>query len=287
MKKSLTLCLILIGLLAGTSLSPITQYNPVLGSTNQILVPVDLVTNWNFTETEPGGWEGNDHNASKPTVWHFTGDTNGPKEQYRVINDTENDGDADTLFVQPARTNQAHTIMLWQDFTPLDISYVTVHFRSRATGPSALILLYGLNASISSDTPLPNGTLPCLTYLHPYNNETPGYWPPYTNVTLSLSNLTNTYHHYRIHWQITELPGKPDAQLYITYCRIIEAQFPLPPTWGAPGIHALLVVVTGIVISIIMVLFYLKHQGKLQFPKITRLNIKQQGHPLKQKNFPR
>ncbi len=234
---------------------------------------VDLVPNWSFADTELGGWEGNDHNATKPTFWYFTGDATGPKEQYRVINDTENDGDADTLFLQPAQTNQGHTIMFWQDFIPIDINHVTIHSQSRATGPSAILLLYGLNASIAPDTPFPNGTLPCLMYCQPYNNETPGYWPSYTNTTISLSNLTNTYHHYRIHWQIIEAAGKPDAQLYITYCRITELQPlipPLPPVWVIPGIYALIILVAGIAISIIMTLFYLKQKGKLHFPKITQ-----------------
>jgi hypothetical protein len=231
-----------------------------------------LVSNWNFTETDLGGWDGNDHNVSKPSFWHFTGDSSGPKEQYCIINDTENNGDADTLFLQPTRTNQDHTIMVWQDFTPLAIDHVTIQFHSRATGPAALILLYGLNASITPDAPLPNGTLPCLTSLHPHHNETPGYWPTYTTTTISLSNLTTTYHHYRIHWQILEAPGKPDAQLYITYCRITEPQSPLPPLppiWTGPVIP-LIGFVAGIIISIIMVLFYLHHQGKLHFPKIPK-----------------
>ncbi len=272
MKKSHTICLFLLGLLVAFSQTPIVLNQRVSGSTEQFLVPIDLVPNWDFADTEPGGWDGNDHNVSKPTFWHFSGDTNGPKEQYQVINDTENDGDADTLFIQPTRTNQEHTIMFWQDFTPLDINSVTIQYRSCATGPSAVILLYGLNDSVTSDTPLPNGTLPCLTYLNPVFNETPGYWCNYTTVTVSLSNLSNSYHHYRIHWQIIEAPGKPDAQLYIAYCRVTGNQIPLPPLppflWSLPTIHVLIIVIATIVIFVIMALFYLKQEGKLHFPKI-------------------
>ncbi len=273
MKQPPILCLLLISFLASFSLIPIIQYSPGLGSTLPLQMPIDLVSNWNFSETEPGGWEGNDHNASKPTCWYFTGDANGPKEQYCVINDTANDGDEDTLFLQPTHTNQDHTIMFWQDFTPVDINQVTIHCQSRATGPSAVILLYGLNASVTSDTPLPNGTFPCLTYLNPHNNETPGYWPTYTNTTISLSNLTNTYHHYRIHWQLIEARGKPDAQLYITYCRITESQSPLPPTLPnlglSPIVFAFIVFIGTIIILGVMALLYLKQEGKLHFPKIT------------------
>ncbi|MDO8056527.1 MAG: hypothetical protein Q6361_06665, partial [Candidatus Hermodarchaeota archaeon] len=162
-----------------------------------------------------------------------------------------------------------HTIMFWQDFTTLDINHITIQYRSRATGPTALLLLYGLNASTSSDTPLPNGTLPCLTTLHPSLNETPGYWSNYTTVSISLSNLTNTFHHYRIHWQLIEAPGKPDAQLYITYCRVTGPTLPLPPIW-TPLVIPIIGLVAGITVSIIAFLFYIKQQGKLHLPKITR-----------------
>ncbi len=270
MRKTLLICLLLVSLITGFSLTPITVNYSVFGAVKQI--PVDLVPNWDFTETEPGGWEGNDHNVTKPTFWHFTGDTDGPKEQYRLINDTENDGDADTLFLQPTRTNQDHTIMFWQDFTPLDINHVTIQFRSCATGPSALILLYGLNASITSDTPLPNGTIPYLHTLHPHLNETPGYWTNYTTVTQTLSNVNSSYHHYRVHWQLIENPGKPDAQLYINYCRVTEPQLPLPPLLPPPGalpfIYALIVIVVTVILLTLMVLSYLKQEGKLNFPKI-------------------
>lgn len=269
MKKVYAAGLLLLGLLIAFAHAPITRGLQISSSTKQLPVSVDLVSNWDFTDTESGGWEGNDHNAIKPAFWHFSGDTNGPKEQYRLINDTENDGDAHTLFLQPTRANQEHTIMFWQDFTPLDINQVTIQYRSCATGPTALILLYGLNASITSDTPIPNGTIPYLTTLHPSLNETPGYWSNYTTVTISLSNLTNTYHHYRIHWQLIEAPGKPDAQLYITYCRVTEPQLLLPPIW-TPLIIPIIGVVAGIIVSIIMLLFYLKQEGKLRFPRITR-----------------
>ncbi|MFW9831108.1 MAG: hypothetical protein ACFFD8_04985 [Candidatus Thorarchaeota archaeon] len=273
MKKSLALGLLLVGLITSFSLTSFIETHPVVGSAKQFPIPVDLVPNWNFTDTEFGGWDGNDHNASKPTIWHFTGDSTGPKEQYCVINDTDNEGDADTLFLQPTHTNQAHTIMFWQDFTPVDINQVTIHYCSRATGPSSVFLLYGLNASIIPDTPLPNGTYPCLRLLHPHNNSTPGYWPTYTSVSVSLSNLTTPYHHYRIHWQITEVPGKPDAQLFITYCRVTEPQLlpPILPFLGAiPVIHAIIIVITVIVILVIMALLYLKQEGKLHFPNINR-----------------
>lgn len=264
MKKTYPICLPLLGLLLTFSLISILQPPQVTGFAHQPFGSVDLVANWDFTEAEPGGWEGNDHNATKPTFWHFSGDTNGPKEHYRLINDTENDGDANTLFLQPTRTNQEHTIMFWQDFTTLDISQVTIQYRSCAPGPTALILLYGLNASITADTPLPNGTLTPLTTLHPHLNETPGYWPTYNTRTISLSNLTNSYHHYRIHWQLIETPGKPDAQLYIASCRVTGLQLPLPPTW-IPPVFPLIAFVTGIIISIIMLLFYLKQHGKFHF----------------------
>ncbi|MFX1581741.1 MAG: hypothetical protein ACFFCJ_05920 [Promethearchaeota archaeon] len=272
MKQSHTVNLLLFGVLLVFSLTLIFPSPRVIGSSLQLPVPVDLVSNWDFTESEPGGWDGNDHNVSKPMFWHFSGDSNGPKEQYRLINDTENGGDADTLFLQPTRTNQEHTIMFWQDFTPLDINHVTIQYRSCATGPSAVILLYGLNESIAPDTPLPNGTLPYLTTLHPCLNETPGYWTNYTTVTCSLTNFNTTYHHYRIHWQIIEAPGKPDAQLYINYCRVTEPQLPLPPFPPLPGvlpmIYTVLVIVVIAVLMTVMVLSYLKHEGKLNFPSI-------------------
>jgi hypothetical protein len=263
-KKSYAVYLLLLGLLIAFAHSPLTQSHQISAAAKQLPVSVDLVLNWDFTDTEPGGWEGNDHNVTKPTFWHFTGDTTGPKEHFRLINDTENDGDAHTLFIQPTRTNQEHTIMFWQDFITLDISQVTIQYRSCATGPTALILLYGLNASVATDTPIPNGTLPPLTILHPNLNETPGYWPTYTTRTISLSNLTNSYHHYRIHWQLIETPGKPDAQLYITSCRVTGLQLPLPPIW-IPPVFPLIAFVTGIILSIIMLLFYLKKHGKFQF----------------------
>ena len=270
MKKAAAVSVFLLGLLCVLSLPPITRCLSPFSSTKQLPVPFDLVSNWDFIEAEPGGWEGNDHNASKPTFWNFAGDTTGPKEEYRIINDTENDGDAHTLFLQPTHTNQEHTIMFWQDFTTFDINSVTIQYRSCATGPTALILLYGLNASITPDTPLPNGTLPCLTTLHPSLNDTPGYWSNYTTVTTTLSNLPNTYHHYRIHWQLIETPGKPDAQLYITYCRVTGLTLPLlPPTWTS-FIIPIMGLVAGLIISLIMLLFYLKQKGKLQLPKITR-----------------
>jgi hypothetical protein len=264
MNNSKTLGLLFVGFLFVFSSIPIMQPSSVSASLRQLPVPVDLVANWNFAVTESGGWEGNDHNATKPAFWYFAGDTNGPKEHYRLINDTENDGDADTLFLQPTRTNQEHTVMLWQDFTTLDISQVTIQYRSCAAGPTALIVLYGLNASTAADTPLPNGTLTPLTMLHPHLNETPGYWPTYTTRTISLSNITNSYHHYRIHWQLIETPGKPDAQLYIASCRVTGFQLPLPPMW-IPPVFPLIAFVTGIIISIIMLLFYLKEHGKFQF----------------------
>jgi hypothetical protein len=269
MKKAYVVGLLLLGLLIAFSHTPITRGLQIASSTKQLPFSVDLVSNWDFTETEPGGWDGNDHNVSKPTFWHFSGDSTGPKEQYRLINDTENGGDAHTLFLQPTRANQEHTIMFWQDFTPLDINYVTIQYQSCATGPTALFLLYGLNASITSDTPLPNGTIPCLTTLHPSLNETPGYWSNYTTVTISLSNLANTYHHYRIHWQLIEAAGKPDAQLYITYCRVTGPSLPLLPIWP-PFVIPIIGLVGGIIVSIIMLLFYLKQKGKLQLPKLTR-----------------
>jgi hypothetical protein len=274
MRKSLTICLLLVGLFIALYQTPAIQYHLASGSAKQLPVPIDLVPNWDFTETEFGGWAGNDHNATKPAFWHFTGDTDGAKEQYHLINDTANNGDDHTLFLQPTRTNQGHTIMFWQDFTPLDINHVTIQYRSCATGPSAVILLYGLNASTTSDTPLPNGTLPYLASLHPQINETPSYWTNYTAVTISLSNINTTYHHYRIHWQVIEAPGKPDAQLYIAYCRVTEPQIPLPsfpPLFGAfPVIYALIVFVVTILLFVLMGLSYLKQEGKLHFPKILR-----------------
>ncbi|MFX1319908.1 MAG: hypothetical protein ACFE9D_09825 [Promethearchaeota archaeon] len=269
MKKSLTTCLLLISLLTIFSLTPITNQVPLSRASKQLPVPVDLVANWDFTITEPGGWEGNDHNATKPAFWHFTGDTTGPKEQYHLINDTENGGDADTLFLQPTRANQEHTIMFWQDFIPLDINQVTIQFRSCATGPSALILLYGLNASITSDTPLPNGTHSYLLTLHPHINETPGYWTNYTTITHDLININATYHHYRIHWQLIEAPGKPDAQLYINYCRVTGPQIPLfpPPLELFSVISTIIFVGITIVLFVLMIFSYLKQEGKLHFPK--------------------
>ncbi len=271
MKKSYTVCFLLLGLLIAFSPTPINRSHQIAASTKQFPISVDLVSNWDFITTELGGWEGNDHNATKPAFWQFSGDTDGPKEQYRIINDTENEGDAHTLFLQPSRTNQEHTIMFWQDFTPLDINHVTIQYRSCATGPTALILLYGLNASITPDTSIPNGTLPSLTTLHPSVNETPGYWSNYTTVTISLSNITNSYHHYRIHFQLIETPGKPDAQLYIAYCRITEPQSPplLPPIWISYVIP-LIGLVTGLLVSLGMFLFYLKQKGKLRLPPLRR-----------------
>ncbi len=264
MNKPQIVCLLLVSLLTAFSHIPVSHILQVSVSANQPPGSIDLVSNWDFAETEFGGWEGNDHNVTKPTFWHFSGDTNGPKEQYRIINDTENDGDAHTLFVQPARTNQGHTIMFWQDFTTLDINQVTIQYRSCAAGPTALILLYGLNASITADTALPNGTLLCMCTLHPHLNETPGYWPTYITRTIPLSNLTNGYHHYRIHWQIIEAPGKPDAQLYIASCRVTGLQVPLPPIW-IPPVLPLIGFVVGIIVSILMLLFYLKKNGKFDF----------------------
>ncbi|MFX1245683.1 MAG: hypothetical protein ACFE8F_12075 [Promethearchaeota archaeon] len=269
MKKAYAVGLLLLGLLIAFSPTPITRGLQLSSSTKQLPVYIDLVPNWDFAEIESGGWDGNDHNASKPTFWYFTGDTTGPKEQYRIINDTANGGDVHTLFLQPTHANQEHTVMFWQDFTTLDINQVSIQYRSCATGPTALILLYGLNASITPDTPLPNGTIPYLTTLHPSLNETPGYWSNYTTATISLSNLPNTYHHYRIHWQLIEAPGKPDAQLYITYCRVTGPQLLLPLIWPPIAIP-IIGLVAGIIVSIIMLLVYLKKTGKLHLPKLSR-----------------
>lgn len=272
MKKSFPACLVFIGLLTAFCFSSLTTNHAFASGHQSLQVPIDLVANWNFSTIEPGGWEGNDHNVSKPTHWQFWGETNGPKECYHVINDTVNEGDADTLCLKPTRTNQEHVIMFWQDFTTVNINQVTIQHRSRATGPSAVILIYGLNASVTEDTALPNGSLPCLAYIYPQdNNETLGYWPTYSDYTIYLSNLANTYHHYRIHWQVTELAGKPDAELYVTYCRVTGTPLPqLPPFWYPPFIGVIIVVIATIVILVGFGLFYLKQEGKLHLPKINR-----------------
>lgn len=263
----------LLALLAVYCFANVPLYSSTTGTEKNLLEMVDLVENWNFTETEYGGWDGDNHtNIVKPTHWKFAGDNDSSNEQYRVINDTANGGDTDTLFAQPTRTNHKESVMFWQDFTATDINSVTIQHHSKA-GKRALILLYGLNSSVSEDTALPAGSTSYIAYIDPITDpENPEYWSTYTNYTVNLFNLTNTYHHYRIHWEITEWPGTPPAALYVSYCRVTESTTPpttptttIPPLHEIPGfLQGLIIIgIIGVALTVGLVLFDLKREGKI------------------------